>query len=275
MLRRKSGSIPVMKNHQARFKSLGDDQPRGTFEALVSVYGNKDLHGDIVAAGAFDESIAAWKGRGPTPLVWSHQYDQIDSIIGEISDISTSSKGLKITGKFDLDQPKAARIHALMERGIITEFSWSGEVLEYEFLEEDEDDEDEWAWLFPGIKIKNVDLWEAGPCFKGANPETELLSIKNRGPLAEMKTIARALTAAKSGETLTPEHREALAEARNTITSVLASTEQSDDEDDTDDEDTDSDGDTAGDGDSESSKTQSSDPEGSEKIRALLELSAT
>lgn len=270
MPRTKTGPIPVLKNHAARFKTL-TDQPRGTFQALVSVYGNTDLHGDIVTAGAFDETIKAWKTRGtPTPLVWSHQFDKVESIIGEITGLTSTDKGLQIDGKFHLDQPNAARIHSLMEQGIISEFSWSGEVLEYEVIEPDEDEEDFWAWMFPGIKIQKVDLWEAGPCFKGANPETELLSIKNRnhGPLAEAMKIAGAIRAARKTETLTPDHREALNEARNTITEILASTEQEPDEDD---EDTDDD---QPEGDDDSSAGKSA-PTDQPNIRALLELTAT
>ena len=272
MFKTKTGPIPVLKNHTARFKTM-PDQPRGTFEAMVSVYGNTDLHGDIVAAGAFDETIKAWKDRGkPTPLVWSHQYTEVDSIIGEITGLTSTDKGLKIDGRFHLDQPKAARVHDLMEKGIITEFSWSGEVLEYELIEKDEDaDEDEddiWAWLFPGIKIQKVDLWEAGPCFKGANPDTELLSIKHRDPgtLAHAMKIAGAIRAAQKTETLTPEHREALNEARNTITEILAATEQDDDDEDTEDEGTEDDSGTDAD--------KTAQPDWS-KVRALLELTAT
>lgn len=274
MLRNKTGPIPVMKNHAARFKTIADQQP-GAFEAIVSVYDNTDLHGDIVTAGAFDDTIKAWKGRGqPTPLVWSHQYSEVESIIGEITGLTSTDKGLQISGHFHLDQPKAARVHDLMKKGIITEFSWSGEVLEYEFIEKDDDDDEEdiWAWLFPGIKIKKVDLWEAGPCFKGANPDTELLSIKHRdpGPMAEAMKIAGAIRAAQKTESLTPEHRQALNAARNTITEILAATEQ--EESDDDDDQSPDDDDQGGEDTAETSGAKTSPTP--DQVRALLELTA-
>jgi|GEM_PF-958355 len=152
--------------------------PPGTFVALVSVFGNEDLDGDIVEAGAFTTTLGKWAAtERRLAVMWSHQFNDVDSILGHYSTADETPEGLQLKGHLDLDHPRAARIYALMQEGLITEFSWSGEVLRYEFIEPD-DPNDEWAWLMAGIKILEVDLWEAGPCFKGANPETQLISVK-------------------------------------------------------------------------------------------------
>lgn len=199
-------------------KDSGD--PEGTFEALVSVFGNKDHDGDVVEAGAFTKTLAEWVIKGqPIPLVWSHQYNDVDNFIGEIQTIEETAEGLKIKGLYDLDHPKAARIYKLMKRGLIAEFSWSGHVREYEWLEDDEE-----SW-WPGMKMLDIDLWEAGPCFKGANPDTELLSIKSDG------SVAGRLTKAKAGRVLSQQNLDSLSAARDAITKVIEAAVPADDED--------------------------------------------
>lgn len=160
-------------------EQLASSDPLGTFEAIVSVFGNEDYHGDIVEAGAFAETINQWAASGdPLPVMWSHQYGDINSILGHYTEAEETETGLRLKGVLDLEHPTAQRAYTLMKQRLIKEFSWSGEVLEYEVIEP-EDPDDFWAWLFAGIKIVKVDLWEAGPCFKGANPETQLIGIKS------------------------------------------------------------------------------------------------
>lgn len=217
----------VQKTFTAKITPAAKDSgdPEGTFEAIVSVYGNKDHGGDIVEAGAFSKTIHEWalKER-PVPLVWAHQYHDVENFIGEIVAIEETEVGLKIKAQFDLDQPRAARVHQLMKRGLITEFSWSGLVREFEWMEDDED-----SW-WPGMKILDVDLWEAGPCFKGANPETELLSIKSDG------SIDGRLLKAKAGRVLSQNNLDSLIAARDAITKVIDAAETVEDEETTDQE---------------------------------------
>lgn len=239
-------------------KDSGD--PEGTFEALVSVFGNKDHGGDVVEAGAFTKTLHEWalKER-PIPLVWSHKYNEVENFIGEIVSIEETEQGLKIKGLLDIDQPRAARIHQLMKRGLLTEFSWSGLVREYEWLEDDEDD-----W-WPGMKILDVDLWEAGPCFKGANPDTELLSIKSDG------RVDGRLLKAKAGRVLSQQNLDSLTAARDAITKVIEAAVPAGDEDE--------DQESAGDGedtDAEKSAPQTTaSTEAGKHSQALLELLIT
>lgn len=156
--------------------TLGAGDPEGTFEAIVAVFGNTDTDGDIVERGAFKDSLAAWAAKSaPIPTLWSHQHHDVDAFIGHFIDAKETAQGLWVKGILDLEHPRAARIYQLMMQELITEFSWSGEVLEYEIIEPEEPDD----WFWAGIKMLKIDLWEAGPCFKGANRETELQAIKS------------------------------------------------------------------------------------------------
>ena len=59
--------------HRAPFevKAVQED---GTFEGYGSIFGNVDSYKEIVAAGAFAESLMQWKesGRLP-PVLWQHR----------------------------------------------------------------------------------------------------------------------------------------------------------------------------------------------------------
>jgi HK97 family phage prohead protease len=214
--------IPVSKIYATKAVTASEPDKRGQFEAYVSIFGNEDSQGDIVEPGAFTKTLAEWvvKGR-PIPTVWSHQFNDPDSILGEYKEAKETDTGLRLVGQLEMGWQKSERVHALMERGLITEFSWSGKVRDYELREKDEDDDDDWGWFWPGMKIKDVDLWEAGPCFKGANPETELLNVKSDGRLG-----GRALLLGKEGRVLATRYVDALKSARDQLNDVIAEVEK-------------------------------------------------
>lgn len=210
--------LPLSKTYTAKAVASKDPEEKGRFEAIVSVFGNKDSQGDIVEAGAFKKSLAEWtiKER-PIPIVWAHQFGNIFNILGEYVSAEETDEGLKMVGQLELSWPEAQRVYELMEKGLVVEFSFSGQVRDYELLEED--DEDSW---WPGLSIKDVDLWEAGPCFKGANAETQLLGIKSHGGLTGQ--IPAVL---KEGRVLAQKHVDDITKARDTLNDVLAAVDKS------------------------------------------------
>src|SRR4051812_38886641 len=71
-----------------------DDTPAGVFEAIVSVFNNKDLGGDIVRPGAFVKSLEYWNASGdPIPIYWSHRMDDPTYNVGEILDAKELAAG--------------------------------------------------------------------------------------------------------------------------------------------------------------------------------------
>jgi HK97 family phage prohead protease len=217
--------IPINKIWAAKTTAYSEPDKRGQFEAYVSVFGNKDSQGDIVEPGAFTKTLAEWvvKGR-PIPTVWSHQFNDPESILGEYKEAKETDTGLRLVGQLELGWAKAQRVYELMERDLVAEFSFSGKVRDYELIEvdKDEESEDPWAWLFPGMRIKDIDLWEAGPCFKGANPETELLNVKSEERLHAL----RPLMLGKEGRVLATRHIESLKSARDQLNDVIAEVEK-------------------------------------------------
>jgi len=69
----------------------GDTAP-GSFEGYGSVFGNRDRDGDIVASGAFADSL---KGRLPA-LLWQH--DQ-KAPIGTFDEVREDARGLYVKGR--------------------------------------------------------------------------------------------------------------------------------------------------------------------------------
>lgn len=187
----------------------------GEFEAIVSAFGVLDSQGDIIDQGAFAKSLAEWviKGRN-IPVVWSHQWTDPESFIGEYTSAEETEQGLKLKGVLDIaDNPRAARVHKLMTAGRIVEFSIGGAVRDWELVEKDGDVE---------FHLTDIDLWEAGPCFKGANPETELMSVKSDGTF----TAGGVGLLMKEGRVLAQKHVDSLKTAHSQLGDVIAAVEK-------------------------------------------------
>jgi HK97 family phage prohead protease len=203
--------IQLQKTFTAKAEATANP---GEFTALVSAFGNEDSQGDVVKAGAFSKSLGEWAAKGrPIPIVWSHQFHDPENFLGQYTAARETDAGLELTGQMDMSHPKAARVHDLMSKGLIVEFSISGMVRDFDVIEKAEEDGGGW---FPGMAIKDIDLWEAGPCFKGANPSTELLSIKSA---AIARKIADAAPPAPEAEPIKPAEPEA--EKASALTPVV------------------------------------------------------
>ena len=147
----------------------------GRFSAIVSVFGNVDSQGDVIDKGAFAATLDDLAASGRSlPILWSHDYYDPDSIIGEAEVVKETDVGLYVEGVLDIDDnPRAAQVYRQMSKGRLREFSIGGMVRE-------------WAWVEPAdgadveLHITKLDLWECGPCFKGSILEIELLSVESR-----------------------------------------------------------------------------------------------
>jgi HK97 family phage prohead protease len=151
------------------FKAL--DQGLGIFEALVAVFGNVDRGGEKILPGAFTKSLAAWAQRGrPIPVIFSHDWGNLDAHIGEVREAKELPDGLYVKGQLEMDEPFAARVWKKMARGTLAEFSFAYDVVD--------------ATLVKGAdgayvnELRELELLEVGPCLVGMNPETQLLGVK-------------------------------------------------------------------------------------------------
>lgn len=149
------------------FKAL--DAGAGTFEALVSVFGNVDLAGDRVVKGAFADTLKAWEAKSAKiPVIFSHQWDNIDAHIGQVDEAKETDQGLQVKAQLDMEDPFAAKVFKLMQRGTLKEFSFAYDVVDQKLQN-------------GANELLKLDLIEVGPTLKGMNPDTELLAVKALG----------------------------------------------------------------------------------------------
>lgn len=99
---------------------ISDD---GTFTGYGSVFGgDPDSYGELVAKGAFIESLAELAAKGRVvPVLWQHRSSEP---IGVYTEIIEDEHGLKVTGKLLIDDVAQAReAFALLKAGAVTGLS--------------------------------------------------------------------------------------------------------------------------------------------------------
>lgn len=96
-------------------KFAEDAETTGGFTGLAAAYGNVDHGGDIIAPGAFRQSLKEHKTAGTRPaLLWQHDPMQP---IGVIDALTETPAGLEIKGRLNLQVAKGAEAYALAKQG--------------------------------------------------------------------------------------------------------------------------------------------------------------
>lgn len=217
-----------------------DEERRGLFAALVSVFGNTDRNGDRVMKGAFTRTLKEWMARGkPIPVVWSHDHMEPQSYIGSIdpADVKETDQGLVVAGTLDVEtNPKAAQVWQLLKDGRIDQWSFAYDPVGKR------------ASKAPGARrdLLDLDLFEVGPTLIGANAETRTLAVKSaewmpdfEGALSEFDTKVDAMVEEKIGRVLSRKTEAAITDAIARLQELLSTVgpeeqeEQADDSEET------------------------------------------
>ena len=99
----------------------------GEVRGYGSVFGVRDQHGDIVEPGAFTQTIREHKAGGTRPLMlWSHDPSQI---IGVWHSFQEDAKGLRLSGRLNLETTGGREAHALLKQGAVSGLSIGFRVL--------------------------------------------------------------------------------------------------------------------------------------------------
>jgi uncharacterized protein len=147
------------------------DDDTGTFEALVSVFGNVDQAGDRMMPGSFAKTLQQWEQSGdPIPVILSHQWNDVFAHIGVVEKAHETPRGLFVKGRLDIEDNDVARqVHKLMKRRSLKEFSFG-----YKVPKGGQKRAKDGA-----NEVYEVELAEVGPTLKGMNPNTELHAVKS------------------------------------------------------------------------------------------------
>jgi hypothetical protein len=148
----------------------------GTFEGLLSVYGNVDLGGDIVLPGAIQKVETT--ADGSIRILDGHD---TRSPVGK-GKLTDGPDGLRIKGTLDLGVARARELLSLMKQGIVSGLSIGFNILP-----------DGMEMRADGVRLlKKLHLFEASlTCFP-MNPEAAITSVKRLpASIAELETGLR------------------------------------------------------------------------------------
>lgn len=158
-------------------KATGDT---GTFEGYGSVFNITDRGGDIVAAGAFAETLAAAKTAGRLPaMLWQHRQAEP---IGVYTEMEEDAIGLKVKGKLALKTARGAEAYELMKMGAISGLSIGYRVRD-----------DSWDRVTGVRTIKKADLHELSLVTMPMNDASRVSAVKTIEELDSLSEIERHL----------------------------------------------------------------------------------
>lgn len=175
----------------AMLKSAEEDEGSGQISGYFSTYDRiPDAYGDIVAPGAFTDTIKARENSGhPFPLCWNHDLNQI---IGKVDSIKDDpEKGPLMTASF-FDTPLAQEKREIVKSGVVYQFSFAYDIREAAKVE-----------LEDGTKayeLQKLDLFEVSIVPIPANQNAVMTDIKSgkRNSQKDEETIKEAISALES-----------------------------------------------------------------------------
>ena len=201
-----------VKNVNVSFKAGPDDGlEEGQFKVYPSTFTREpDSYGDVVAKGAFEDSLKAWAESGDViPGMYLHDPNQI---VAGATETGEDEHGWWVKGFFDPD-PAAQRIYNLVKGRRLSALSFAFDVLEEGAVE-----------LEDGTKaneLRKLNVHEFSFLPKGfaANPDTSVVAIK-----------AMTDSLQKAGRVLAQKHIDSLRSAQEAIGVVIAAAEAQEDQ---------------------------------------------
>jgi len=168
-------------------KSADDtEKDAGTISGFFSTYDRiPDSYGDIIAPGAFTETVKAREESGhPFPLCWNHDLNQI---IGKVDSIEDTEKGPLMTASF-FNTQLAQEKREIVKSGVVYQFSFAYDVRDAEEVT-----------LEDGTKaneLRELDLFEVSIVPIPANQNAVMTEVKagRRNSKADADKLEQAIT---------------------------------------------------------------------------------
>lgn len=153
-----SKTAPILE-----IKSLKDS---GEFEGYGSTFGGEpDAYGDVIAPGAYTDSLKAHRAKGTMPkLFWQHNPDEP---IGKWVEATEDDHGLLMRGRLNMDVQRGREAYALLKAGDIDGLSIGYRIKEYSV------DTETGVWT-----LEKLDLVEVSIVSVGANENAVVQSVK-------------------------------------------------------------------------------------------------
>ena len=175
--RKDAGGGREVRSFALQIKAAGDD---GTVEGYGSVFGVRDNYDDVIAKGAFIQSLKDHKAAGTMPaMLWQHDADKP---IGVWTEMVEDEKGLRIKGQLALETVKGKEAHALLKMGALNGLSIG-------FMSK------EWAYD-RDTEVRTltaIDLWEVSLVTFPANEKARVTNVKSADELQAPKDAEKVL----------------------------------------------------------------------------------
>ena len=160
-----------------KVKQFGED---GTFTGHGSVFGVMDTFREIVAAGAFANSLEEHRKDGSFPaMLWQHDPGKP---IGVWTEMKEDDVGLKVTGKLALDTQLGREAHSLLKVGALNGLSIGFKPVD------GHEDESKNAFI-----VTEVDLWEVSLVTFPANGRARVEGVKSLSEIDRFADLERHL----------------------------------------------------------------------------------
>ncbi len=152
----------------------------GTVEGYGSVFGVRDNYDDVIAKGAFIQSLKDHKAAGTMPaMLWQHDADKP---IGIWTEMVEDEKGLRIKGQLAMETVKGKEAHALLKMGAINGLSIGFMSKQWAYDRETE-----------VRTLTEIDLWEVSLVTFPANEKARVTNVKSADEMATPKDAEKAL----------------------------------------------------------------------------------
>lgn len=165
-----------------------------------------DCVGDVVAKGAFAESIKAWQDSGNTlPGLYGHRMDDPDFFVAYAKEMGEDDHGWWVKGQFDLESPKGKQVYRLVKGKRLNQLSFAYDTLDSAPVE-----------LKDGRRaneLRKLNIHEFSFVPVGANQDTSVVAVKSI-----LEHVAEDI---KAGRVLSAKNEETLRTAYTAIGDVL------------------------------------------------------
>ena len=166
-----------VRSFALQIKATGED---GTVEGYGSVFGVRDNYDDVIAKGAFIQSLKDHKAAGTMPaMLWQHDADKP---IGVWTEMVEDEKGLRIKGQLAMETVKGKEAHALLKMGALNGLSIGFVSKEWAYDRETE-----------VRTLTAIDLWEVSLVTFPANEKARVTNVKSADEMATPKDAEKAL----------------------------------------------------------------------------------
>lgn len=158
----------VKAGHDSELE-LREEGDLGIVRGYGSVFNKVDSYGESVQPGAFSKSLKAWgRSKHDIPMLWQHRSD---TPIGVWDAYEEDTKGLKLTGKMNLQTQRGKEAWSDMKMGAVTGLSigfFEIKADPYDFTSNEP------------RKLHELDLREVSPVTFPALKEAQIDTVKAR-----------------------------------------------------------------------------------------------